>query len=177
LFELLLRGGTGGNQALLPVEFVLLIVDHSLGCPGISPFLVVGRLHRVNLVPHGRQLRLGFLDRNLERSLIDAKKHLAGGNPIVVVNIDLDNAAGYVRADRDPCRLDIGVIGGDITSTRQVPIAAGKQDDEWSGEHQREAYPLAQGALAPDQPRAAAQGGAARADRRSGFVFGGSRHL
>ena len=126
MFELLLRGGTGSDQALLPLEFVLLIVDHSLGCPRIGPFLVVGRLHRVNLEPHRCQLRLGFLDRDLERPLIDLKEHLCGGDPIVVVNIDFDDTAGDVGADRDPRGLNIGVIGRDITPTRQIPVAGSK---------------------------------------------------
>ena len=44
LFELLLGGGAGSDQPLLPLEFVLLIVDSGLRRLHIGSFLVIGRL-------------------------------------------------------------------------------------------------------------------------------------
>src|SRR5215472_11180923 len=129
----------------------------------------------MNLVAHRGQLRLGLLDRDLERSLINTKKHLTGCDPVIVVNIDFDDAAGYVGADRDTRGLDIGIIGRDITPTGQVPVAAGKQNDERTSKHQRQPYPLPQRPLAPRYTRTAVDGGPARTDRRC-FVFDRSRH-
>ena len=92
LVVLRLRGGARREQALLPLQFALLIDEGGLGGGGVGLLLLIGRLHRLDLEPDRRQLRLGLLDGDAERPLIEAEQHLASFHQLVVANIDFGNA-------------------------------------------------------------------------------------
>ena len=102
LVELLLGGGAGSQQPFLPLELALLIVRSGLGGSDISPFLVVGRLQRVNLEAHSGELRFGLIYRDLEWARVKPKEHLTRGNVLIVLDVDFDDSAGNVGADGNP---------------------------------------------------------------------------
>jgi hypothetical protein len=82
----------------------------------------------VDLEAHGGELRLGFLDRDPEGSLIEAEKHLAGVDLLIVRDVDFDNAAGDVGADRYSCGLHIRIVRRDVAPGCQIPVTAGEKD-------------------------------------------------
>ena len=117
---------------------MLLVIDCRLGSPGLSPFLVIGRLQRVNLEPHGGELRFGLIYRNLEWARVKPKQQLACANFLIVFDVDFDDPPGNIGADRD-----IGVVGRDVTTAGQVPVGCRQQNEDRPREHQRQAQSLA----------------------------------
>ena len=105
---------------------------------------------------------------------IEPKEHLAGIHLLIVLDVDFDDPAGNIGADRDPRRLHIGVVGRHVASAGQVPIAAPRASTTigpasisgsrnlWRNGRRR---PRTAGAALERRPQ--------RADRRR-VVFGGS---
>ena len=109
-----------------------------------ADFLAVGRLQRLDLQPRGGELRLGFLDRDAVRPVVEPKQHLACVTrwlSCTAISTTRPEMSVLIIVAR---RLDIGVVGRDVAAAGQVPPAGAEQHDDRAGQHQRQAQPLAQ---------------------------------
>ena len=92
-------------------------------------FVVVGA-KLLDLRAHQPQLRIGALERDLERLLIQPEQDLSLANEGVVVDPDPFDPPGHVGADRDDVRLDVGVLGGDVSPAFRVDVDADRDRDQ-----------------------------------------------
>jgi hypothetical protein len=72
-------------------------------------------------------LRLGALQSEPEREIVQAEQYLAPFDVLVVADVDLLDDAGDVGRDADLVGFDISVVGRHHTAAGNVPIAAGDQ--------------------------------------------------
>ena len=100
LIEIGLRGDLAGEQLLLAVEFALLVVERVLRRGQLGLTLAVGRAQALDLETRAGELRLRLLLGGAIGALIEPEQHLAGFHLLIVADIDADDAAGDVGADR-----------------------------------------------------------------------------
>jgi hypothetical protein len=87
--ESLLRRDVLGGEVLLPAEFTIIIIDVVLGLLDLCLHVPVVRLERVEIVAHDPDLRVGALQCEPEREIVQAEQHLAIFDVLVVLDVDL----------------------------------------------------------------------------------------
>ncbi len=127
------------QQLLLAVGFALLIAEGILRLLQIGLLLAIGRAQAVDLQLFGGKLRLGALDGDLIRAVVQLEEKLALLDLLVVVHVDLDDATGDVAADRHRVRLHVGIIRRHETAGRQIPVTAAQDGGERQDAHQGQA--------------------------------------
>ena len=113
----------------LAAEFAVVIVDVVLRLLYLRLHVPVVRLERVERVRDHADLRLGALQREPERQIVEAIQHPAGLDMLVLRDIDFLHDAGHVSRDADLVRFDISVIGRHHLAAGDIPISPGDQCD------------------------------------------------
>ena len=130
------------------LAFLQRLLSRKLPGEELDPLLLRGNLgHRfvvvgaklLDLRAHQPQLRLGALERDLERLLIQPEQDLPLANEGVVVDPDPFDPPGHVRADRDDIRLDVGVLGGDVPAAFRIDVDADRARDQRHHDEQHRA--------------------------------------
>ena len=82
-----------------------------------------------DVVAHREHLRLGHVERDLERLRVEAEQDVAVADELVFRDPDRDHATIHVRADRHHVRLDVRVLGRHVAAGHGVPVEAEQAGD------------------------------------------------
>src|SRR5512146_1176072 len=72
------------------------------------------RVELVDGLARALELRLGAVDLDLVVARIELEQRVAGLDPPVVFDEDLDHGAGDTRGNEPDRTVDVGVVGGDV---------------------------------------------------------------
>src|SRR5690348_14069428 len=160
----------GREQLLLPVGLALHVSERVLRRLQIGNALMIGGAQPVDLKPGARELRLGMLERNPERGIIEAEENLALGNPLVVLDLNRDDRVVDIGAGRKLVGLHIGVVGRGRAPGGKLKISGDADKNQGHAHHQREAQPAtveARAGIAESAHSAAPASGAVSSPPRS----------
>ena len=139
-----LRGEVVGGELLLPLELGRVVVDVRVGLADLVLEVPVAGLERVEVVAHDPELRVGALQRQPERLVVEAEQDVADGDLLVLADVDLLDDARHVGRDADHVRLHVGVLGRHVAPAGHVLVAADRERQR-QGREQHRAEPAALG--------------------------------
>jgi hypothetical protein len=129
------------DQLLAPLQLALREPDVGLGRFQILLAGTIGGLQADDLVAAVLHVGAGLVDRDLQRLGIELEQHVALLHRLVLVHLELDDAAGDVGAHRHLVGVDIGVVGIGIAPAVEIDDADADQHGERPADHQQATQP------------------------------------
>ena len=136
-----MRDDLAGHQLLAPLQFALREAEIGFGRFQILLAGTIGRLEADDLVVRVLDVGVRLVDRDLQRLGIELEQHVAFFHRLVLMHLELDDAAGDVGADRDLVGVDIGVVGVGIAPAVEIDDADADQHGERPADHEQAAQP------------------------------------
>jgi hypothetical protein len=120
------------DVALLQVDALLRKIEHLAVDFDVGDQIVIGGLGLF-------ELRLGLVERELERLAVDLEQLVALLDVLALLHHDLDDLAGDIRRDQHLLRADIGVVGADIAAAIEIEHQTADRGCERQHDQQQEA--------------------------------------
>ena len=126
-----------------PVELALLVGGVRAREGELLESLSVRGARALDEVVDRGELRVGALERDVERAVVEREQHVARFDALVLAHLDGSYRARDFRADDTDVGFDVRVVGLDDAARRVIDVRADGERDERPQQQQRRAQPTA----------------------------------
>ena len=130
------RNALGFEQRVITLARQLVEANRGLLCGDVALHSQIVVAHRHNGQSRVVEIGLRIVERDLEWQRIDAEQYLAGRDMLAFLHLNRLHETGYVGRHHQLAGMNVGIVGANITTTRQVKGQRDSSDKRDAADHQ-----------------------------------------